>query len=115
MLWARVEFQVAATMALYVAMEASYQLVLRRLQSEGSRNPGALEVGQFLDTIFNPDLNAGRYFQEFYNDRIKVIHPSSRFGVFPTPPLQADDYYFLRHGLVDVFYYLLTGVVRQTE
>ena len=115
MLWTRVEFQVAATMALYVALEASFQLILERLRRNGIENPGAREAGTFLNQIFNPGLDSERYFQEFYEDRIKVLHPVSRFGSFPFAPLQADDYYFLRHDLVDVFFYLLTGVVRRAE
>jgi hypothetical protein len=35
------------------------------------------------------------------------MHPSNRFGVFPVPPLDADDYYFLRHGMVEVYHWLI--------
>jgi hypothetical protein len=36
------------------------------------------------------------------------MHPSSRFGIFPAGPIEADDFYFLRLGLVEVYYRLIT-------
>jgi len=36
------------------------------------------------------------------------MHPSSGFGVFAAAPLDADDYYFLRHALVVVYHWLIT-------
>ena len=61
--------------------------------------------------MFNSEIDTGRYFSEFYDDRIKTMHPSSRLGIFPVAPLAADDFYFLRQGLVEVYYWLITGRV----
>jgi hypothetical protein len=36
------------------------------------------------------------------------MHPSSRFGVFAAPPVDADDYFSLRYALVEVYHWLIT-------
>ena len=72
-------------------------------------NPTALYAGALIDAeVFNHRHGPGGYFGDFYEDRIKTMHPSSRFGVFPVPPLGADNYLFRRHALVEVYYWLIT-------
>lgn len=61
-----------------------------------------------IDEVFNPHLCTGSYFEDFYDARIKTMHPSSRFGIFPVAPLEADDFLFLRYGLIEVYYWLIT-------
>jgi hypothetical protein len=109
MLWQHREFSESSIMALHVAMEASFQIVREKLRALGNPNPSAHDAGAYLDSVFNTGLATGPYFHDYYEDRIKSSHPSSRFGVFPFSPLAADDYYDLRHDLHEVFLYLLTG------
>ena len=110
MLWQRTEFAEAATLMLFVALEASFQLVLRLLRSRGISNPSAEDAGNFIDATFNPPgMDAGSYFFESYVGRVKTMHPSSRYGVFPFAPLHADDYMHLRHDLLALFAFLITG------
>lgn len=45
------EFGDAATIFLHVALEASYQLTLRKLAADGLRNPSALDAGRYIDQI----------------------------------------------------------------
>jgi hypothetical protein len=111
MLWRFREFAEAATITLHVAMEASFQLILRRLHSLGVQNPSASDAGRYLDGVFNPEIDSGLYFHGYYEDRIKAAHPSSRFGEFPFAPLSADDFYDLRSSLHAVFAFLITGRV----
>ena len=86
-------------------------LELNDIQAEvlTRENPTALDAGALIDAeVFNHRHGPGGYFGDFYEDRIKTMHPSSRFGVFPVPPLGADNYLFLRHALVEVYYWLIT-------
>jgi hypothetical protein len=83
-------------------------MVLRVLREHGLQNPSAVDAGALINNTFNPGVNSGSYFEEYYEDRIKTMHPSSRFGVFPVAPLLADDYFFLRHGMVEVYHWLIT-------
>jgi len=74
-------------------------LELNDIQAEvlTRENPTALDAGALIDAeVFNHRHGPGGYFGDFYEDRIKTMHPSSRFGVFPVPPLGADNYLFLR-------------------
>lgn len=52
-----------------------------------------------------------KYFKEHYENRIKTLHPESRFGIFPHAPLMVDEYYHLHGSMRDLYVYLLTGYV----
>jgi hypothetical protein len=110
MAWEHQEIAEAGQLLLYVALEASFQLVLRVLRERGLQNPSALDAGALMDEIegFDPHLSTMRYFEESYEGRIKTMHPSSRFGIFPIAPLEADDFFFLRYGLIEVYHWLIT-------
>src|SRR5262252_2719402 len=87
MLWQHREFSESSIMALHVAIEASFQIVREKLRAIGNPDPSAHNAGAYLDSVFNPGLVTGPYFLDYCEDRIKSSHPSSRFGVFPFPPL----------------------------
>jgi hypothetical protein len=70
--------------------------------------PTEIITGGLIDLVFNPYLCTGSYFEDFYDARIKTMHPSSRFGIFPVAPLEADDFLFLRYGLIEVYHWLIT-------
>lgn len=108
MCWQHHEIAEAAVMQLYVALDASFQMVLRTLREQGVTNPSGLDAGALIAEVFNPALDTGSYFEEYYEDRIKTMHPSSRFGVFGVAPLAADNFYHLRHGLIEVYCWLIT-------
>lgn len=111
MLSQRYELGDAAAMMLHVALEVSFQLVLRLLTSKGVRNPSALDAGALIDQVFGNELRGFKYFEEYYEDRIKTIHPSSRFGIFPYSPIGWDDIYILRKDLIEVYVWLITGYI----
>lgn len=100
-----------ATCALHVSMEASFSLIRRWLIEEGNQNPSAHDVAAWLHAAFNNDYEGGRYFEEYYDDRIRTAHPESRLGVFPFAPLAADDCYGLYYHLREVYNLLIFGEV----
>jgi hypothetical protein len=108
MAWRHREIAEAGQLLLFVALDASFQLVLRVLRKRGLQNPSARDAGALIDGVFNPHLCTGSYFEDFYEARIKTLHPSSRFGIFPVAPLEADDFLFLRYGLIEVYHWLIT-------
>jgi len=112
MLWQHREFGEHAVMALHVAMEASFQLTRDLLEEFGVKNPTALDCGNYIDRIFG--FKGGHpYFKGWYDDRIICSHPSNRYGIYPFPPLSADDFYDLRPNLHSVFVYMITGVTER--
>src|ERR1019366_5550765 len=106
------EFLENSAMSLYVAMEASMEIVKETLRAEGNENPTPKDAGRFLDRIFGCEFEADGYFEDYYEDRIKIIHPASQFGVFPGAALGVDDVYFLRRALIHINDLLLTRNVK---
>lgn len=107
------EFCEEAVIAAYIALEASYQLILRELNKEGNKTPNAHDAALWLhDAIYNsggePACDPSeKYFGDFYAQRIMTLHPYSRFGEFPYSPAIHDDFFHLRHALQRVFARLL--------
>ena len=110
MLTQHMTFTEEAINTLFISMEASFRLVLRTLVVEGIHNPTSKDAASFLGRVFN-EAPLDRYFEEYYDSRIKTMHPESRFGIFPHAPLMADDYYHLRDSLRHLYVYLLIGFV----
>jgi hypothetical protein len=102
------EFEEEASSILYIALEVAYQLTLRILRERGISNSNAYDAGEFLFSTFPNETPGIRFFEEFYEDRIKAFHPESRFGTFAFPPMTASDAYGLRAGLIAMFQYLIT-------
>jgi hypothetical protein len=85
------EFFEEAIISCFIALEASFQMILKRLRIEGKRDPNARDAAEWLYEHFDKHLGIQkpleRYFAEFYDQRIMTLHPSSRFGEFPYAPL----------------------------
>jgi hypothetical protein len=105
------EFMEHACMALWVSLEASFRLVLREMKKDGYVNPSARDAGKLLDDIFDSEYESDGYFEDFYEERIKTMHPESRFGTYPAPPLNYDEYSQLEASLRTVYELLITGHV----
>ena len=76
--------------------------MLRAWRKCGIANPIALDTKGHINRVFNSGAEFGGYFRESYGDRITSLYPDSGFGVFPLIPLLLDDYFLLRHDLVQV-------------
>ena len=48
-----------------------------------------------------------KYYEEFYDSRVKTVHPGGRFGDMPYAPVMVDDRYHLRESLPGVFAYVV--------
>jgi len=109
------EFWEEAIISAYIAMEASFALILRRLRLEGCENPGARDAGGWIHRHFDEHFGIKRsekfqkYFQQFYDERIMTLHPASRFGDLPYAPIMHDDLIHLRRSLREILAYLSIG------
>jgi hypothetical protein len=65
----------------------------------------------FIHDAFNDIHRLGRYFEDYYDGRIKTLHPESRYGIFPHAPLAVDDFHFLYDDMLEVYAFLLCGYV----
>jgi hypothetical protein len=96
-----------ALYALFIALEASYQLVLRQLRLRGNTNPSSTDAARLIEDVFGEEPSSARYFEDFYTDRIKSFHPESRFGVYPYVPLCNSDFFSLFYALREVYRWLI--------
>jgi hypothetical protein len=94
---------------LYVALEASLQIILRTLRQKGFSNPSNRDASDYLLEAFGATYRLDKYYEEFYEDRIKAVHPNSRFGSASFTPLYVDDLFMLYNDLLRTFEFLITG------
>lgn len=112
MLGVHPEFQEEGAIATFIALDASFQMVLRSLRASGTSNPSAKDAGAWLYETFDKLLDVHgaadiKYYEEFYDSRLKTVHPGSRFGDMPYAPVMVDDRFHLRESLPGVFAYLV--------
>lgn len=109
------QFGAEALMNLYIALECSFQLVIEHLRKDGHVNPTAATAAKWMHDTFDQHFNweepdpTYKYFQEFYEGRVVMFHPRSRFGDHPFAPNFWDDVIHLRRALPGTFAYLLHG------
>jgi len=109
------EFHEEATIACFIALDASFSKIQQELINSGYRNPSAHDVAKWVHTNFNAPFGVAepgpddRYFGDLYEQRVMTLHPSSRYGEIPVAPLFYGDCMWLRRDLREMFAYLLTG------
>jgi hypothetical protein len=54
----------AAHLQFYIALDASFQMILRLLREQGVSNPTALDAGALIDEVFYPEIETGAYFSQ---------------------------------------------------
>ncbi|WP_257304720.1 hypothetical protein [Geothrix campi] len=115
MLCRHYEFWEEALLTLYIALEASFQIVLEVLAAEGIPEPNAHDAAVWLHEHFDKPFGISapdeleKYFEEFYEERIMTLHPSNRFGEYPFSPTMHDDVNHLRRALREIFAYIVSG------
>lgn len=98
----------------YISLEATFQLVIRALEKAGVKNPNSKDASVWLHENFDKAFGHSeplteKYFEEFYEDRIRTLHPSSRFGETPYAPIMHDDFVHLRRSLREIFAFLVSN------
>lgn len=92
---------------LFISLDATFSLVMRLLRAAGENEPNAYDAQVFIEQAFGDKPSGMRYFEEFYEDRIRALHPESRFGAFPYPPLSMSEGYQLSKALREVWRFLI--------
>lgn len=112
MLWQHFQFAEEAINTIYISLEASFQLIIRTLKLQGHKCPSSTDAAKFLKKAFFEDTPEMRYFEEFYDNRIKSMHPESRFGIHAHAPVMIDDFIHLRDSLIEVYAYIISGLIK---
>lgn len=108
------EFLEESSIATFIALDASFQLVLRHLRATGLQNPTAKDAGTWVYETFDKPLGVHggkefKFYEEFYEDRVQTLHPASRYGDMPFAPVSVSDRRHLRQSLPSVLSYLALG------
>lgn len=109
------EFYEEGVMSCYIALEASFRIVLRTLAAQGIRDPTSRDAAKWVHTTFNEAFGlpepspTARYFEAYYVERVMTLHPLSQYGEVPFAPTMHDDYIFLRRDLRELLAYLVAG------
>lgn len=107
MLQAHAVFGEQAHYCLYIALDASHQLILRMLREAGLPNPSSVDAASFMSEAFGERPSGRKYFEDYYQDRIMTFHPESRFGVVPYAPLMNSHFYGLYYDLRDIYRWIV--------
>lgn len=98
------EFAEEANYSLYVALDALFSLIRRRLIKMGNPNPSSYDAQIFVHDLFGEDQSGMRFFEEFYDDRIMTMHPDSRFGIFRHAPILHCNFHSLFEMVREVYH-----------
>lgn len=113
MLSTYIEFTEEAIQSCFISLEATFRMILRRLKADGVANPSSKDAAEWLFEIFDshlgPEAKLDRYFAEFYDQRVTMLHPESRFGAFPYALVSYDDLYHLRAAIRAILGFLVSG------
>ncbi len=103
-------FTEEAAIIAFISLDASFNIVLRRLKDKGIENPTSEDAMDYIADVFSADIE-GKYFEYYYEQRVKAVHPQSRFGIFPHAPILVDDYYDLFNDLSELYAFFISGYV----
>ncbi len=106
----RAGFTEEAAVAAFISLDASFNLILKKLQADGVQNPSSEDAAKYIAKVFYTEAT-NKYFDYYYEQRIKTMHPNSRFGMFPHAPIMVDDFYDLYDALLEVYNFLICGYV----
>ena len=112
MAWKHSEFWDAACIHLWIALDAAFSLTLQKLRDSGVSNPTSADASAYFDEVTGDENVWEKFFEDDYENRIRVIHPENRFGAEARPQLLADDFLELNDMLIPYFRFLVTGVYR---
>lgn len=103
MVGVHLELAEEANYPLYVALDALFSLIRRRLMRMGNPNPSSVDAQSFVHNLFGEHQSGARFFEEYYDDRIRTMHPDDRFGIFRHAPISQSDYYSLFASVREVY------------
>lgn len=100
-----------ANYPLWISLDASFAIIQEIIRAKGVANPSATDCQAFIHEAFGEANSGLRYFEEFYEDRIRTMHPQNRFGTFAFAPISHCDFYALQGALREVYRLILLGEV----
>lgn len=95
----------------YIALEAALECLRQDLENTTDSSASIKDVFQWIRETFPTGESFADVLEADYDNRITMVHPSSRFGEYWAPPVHADEAYELIDSLVHLYRYILLGEV----
>lgn len=109
MLFNHFQFLDASLAASHIALDAAYNVVLRRLKKDGRSNATSKDAQAYVDDLWGIPKSGLNFFEDYYVDRIRNFHTDSRYGAEAIPFFCFDDILDLNAALKGLFFLLVTG------
>jgi len=97
----------AASIYLWIALDAAHSLVLRILRNAGNPNPTSQDAAKYFQDISGLGMHWEKFFEDDYENRIRAIHPDNRFGAESIPQFLAHDFLELNDDLFPLYRHLI--------
>jgi hypothetical protein len=98
----------SACLHLWIALDAAHSLILQKLREDGNANPTSVDAARYFEKMSGLGTEWDRFFEEDYDNRIRVNHPDNRFGAEAIPSLMAEDFFDLYGALVPLFRFFVS-------
>ena len=95
-------------MAAHVSLAAALEMIRQHIESERGKDVAYDDVYGYVEDAF-PGGALVDFLRDTYDLRTMLVHPSSRFGEYWAPPMQADDVFEIIEWLVPLYRHILTG------
>ncbi|RED45133.1 hypothetical protein DFP90_112127 [Aestuariispira insulae] len=95
---------------LFIALDVAFHLILRKLADAGVQNPSTRDAQFHLEEVFGQEHTNLKFFDEFYDDRIKSFHPISRLGRRLYGPETYSELYQLKNHLKETYKCVILGL-----
>jgi hypothetical protein len=98
-----------AGLAAFISLEAALSIIRQHLELQYARPASFHEAYEYIRATFPTGSFLADWLLELYDLRIIAMHPSSRFGEFWSPPMDADHCLEAIQWLVPIYRHILLG------
>ena len=103
-------FLIDACAVLHIAMESRLELIFKKGNITGKyRDTNKKTALRYICEEFGENYRGGKYFEDYYKDRIIIVHPEpdNDLGQYSQPPIEPDDFYDLYENMISIYVFIL--------
>lgn len=95
----------------HISLEAALEYIRQTLSRFAGKELSFSDVFDHIEETFPTGEAFAGVLRQDYEARILLIHASSRFGEFWSPPVMAGECYELMHSLIHLYRYIILGEI----
>lgn len=104
-----------AGMAAFISLEAALCIIRQHLESKTKRPASFDDAYDYIRATFTGGATLVDWLLDLYDFRTITVHPSSRFGEFWNPPMEADHCLEAIDWLVSIYRHILIGEIPNAD